>query len=138
MADIYLRHFTKNELLLSPQDASRVLRFFFPAQPMPSTQLTDEDVGFAQALLLQAIDSSTQMGYVQILFDKFYAKPPSDFSFLKDLAVAFCKRAARNWFRHATGADLANPQIYDSVRATIARNFSSVWSIRCQSGELTY
>ena len=138
MADIYLRHFTKDELILSKQDAGRVLRYFFPAHPITPTQLTDEDVGFAQALLVQAVDSSTEMGYVQILFDKVYAKPPSDFSFLKDLAVAFCKRAAKNWFRHATGADLANPDIYDSVRATIARNFGSVWAIRCQTGELTY
>ena len=138
MADIYLRHFTKDELLLSQQDASRVLRYFFPAHPLPPGELTDEDIEFAQALLLQAVDSSTEMGYVQILFDKFYAKPPSDFSFLEDLAKTFCKRAVRNWFRHATREDLADPEIYDSVRATISWKFGTVWTIRCQTGELTY
>jgi len=138
MVSIDLRHFSRDELRISREEAARVLKFFFPDQPIPAGNLTDEDIGFAQALLLEAIDRSNQMGYVRILFDKFEGKLPVDFSFIKDVASAFCKRAMSNWFNHATGKDLANPQIYTSVRNTIAVNFRSVWAIRLATGELTY
>jgi len=112
----------------------RILRFFFPGQPM--TALNDGDVEFAQALLVEALDASTQLGYVQILADKMLP-PAADFGFIKDLAIAFCKQAYKNWFRHATGEDLANPQIYESVRRTISFNWTFVWSLRISTGELT-
>jgi len=78
------------------------------------------------------------MGYVQVLYDKAFMKTPTDFSFVKDLAKALCKQALKEWFRHATGKDMSDPQIYVSVRNTLARNFRSVWAIRIQTGELTY
>lgn len=138
MADIFLRHFSKSELLLSQEQAARVLRFFFPDQLVPAGALTDEDVGFAQALLIEAVDRSTEMGYVEVLFNNAFMKAPADLSFIKDIAKDLIKRAASNWFRHATGQDLADPKIYETVRATLRNNFISAWVIRLQTGELTY
>lgn len=100
--------------------------------------LTDEDVSFAQALLIEAVDSSREMSYVQVIFEKAAYKVPTDFSFIRDLAKELCKRAVKNWFRHATQKDLSDPQIYESVANTIRRNFRTVWAIRVQTGELTY
>lgn len=135
---VSLKHFQPFELALNKEQAGRVLRFFFPDQPIDPGILTDDDVSFAQALLVEAIDASNEMGYAQVLFDKAFMKVPADFSFVKDLVKAVCRRAAQNWFRHATGKDMSDPQIYESVRLTIARNFRSVWAIRLQTGELTY
>jgi hypothetical protein len=137
MADIYLRHFSGDEVKISKEQASLVLRFFFPDQSVSPNE-TDEDTAFAQALLLEAIDKSNDEGYIEILFRQLYGKVPTDFSFIKDVAKEFCKRALKNWFNHATGKDLENPEIYENVRAQIRRNFRSVWTIRVQTGELIY
>ncbi len=110
----------------------------FPDQQVSEPQLSDEDISFAQALLIEAVDSSREMGYVQILFEKAAYKVPTDFSFIQDLAKELCKRAVQNWFRHATRKDLSDPQIYEMVLNTLRRNFRSVWAIRVQTGELTY
>jgi len=64
-----LRHFTPAEIVITRVEAGRILRFFFPAQSIPPA-LTDEDISYAQALLVEAVDVSAEMGYVQVLFDK--------------------------------------------------------------------
>lgn len=133
-----LAHFSKSQCIITRAQAARVLRFFFPDQPLGEPELSDEDVSFAQALLIEAVDSSREMSYVQVLFEKTAYRVPTDYSFIKDLARDLCKRAIRNWFRHATQQDLSNPEIYESVRRTIQLNFKTVWAIRLQTGELTY
>ncbi len=133
-----LKHFQPAEVVISKEQAGRTLRFFFPDQPIDAFSLSTEDVGFAQALLIEAVDSSKEMGYVQVVFDKTFMKIPTDFSFIKDILKALGKRALQNWFRHATKKDLDEPQIYESVRRTLAVNFRSIWAIRLQTGELAY
>lgn len=138
MTTAQLQHFAPTELRLLPEQAYRVLRFFFPDQLIDPASLTGDDIGFAQALLIEAVDASTEMSYVQVLYDKAFMKPPTDYSIVKDVAKALCRQLARNWFRHATGDDLRDPEIYAAVRSQLARNFRSAWIIRVQTGELTY
>ncbi|MBK6403967.1 MAG: hypothetical protein IPF66_02410 [Holophagales bacterium] len=47
----------------------------------------------------------------------------------------FALRAAVHWFTHATSTDLRNPQIYESVRLVVARNWATVWRIRLATGQ---
>jgi hypothetical protein len=138
MAGNELRHFAPTDVKITKEQAGRVLKFYFPDRPIDPGALSGDDIAFAQALLLQGIDASMEMGFAQIIFDKAYMKPPTDFSIIKDIAKAFAKQAVKNWFRHATGKDLADPQIYEAVRRTLARNFRSTWAIRMETGELTY
>jgi len=138
MADIYLRHFGRDEITITADDANLILRFFFGSDVPPAEQLTQEDVAFAQALFLEAIDKSYAMGYVHIIYDCFYMKIPGSFDSVKDLAEDFAKKAAQHWFDHATGKDLRKPEIYAAVRGMISANFRSVWAIRMQGGGLTY
>jgi hypothetical protein len=138
VADAGLKHFRKDEILISPDQAPTILRYFFGLNTDLPDQLTDDDVAFAQALLLEAIDESYAMGYVQALFESFYGKPPASLDSVKDMIKDFVKAAAKHWFTHARGEDFANPKIYESIRVTIAVNFKSVWGIRMATGELTY
>ena len=138
MATAELQHFAPTDVRISPEQAQRVLRFFFPDQPVDAANLTKDDIAFAQGLLIEAVDASTQMSYVQVLYDKAFMKLPVDYSIIKDVAKSLCRQAARTWFRHVTGEDLRDPQIYESVRSQLARNFRSAWIIRMQTGELTY
>jgi hypothetical protein len=109
--------------------------FFFGSNVPPTENLTDEDVSFAQALLLEAIDKSYAMGYVQAIFDNFYMKIPDD---VAEMVKDFAKQAAKNWFDHAAGKDLSKAKIYYNVKVMISNNFSTVWQIRMQGGDLTY
>lgn len=134
-----LRHFAPNEIYLSQSDASAILHFFFPHEQNPdSGALTDEDRGFAQAMLLEAIDKSYAMSFVQDIYDVFYGKVPTGFDAIKDMLKDFAKKAAKTWFDHATGKDLEDPKIYTAVKAALTANFRSVWVIRLKTGELTY
>ncbi len=133
-----LRQFAKNEIFISREDAYAILRFYFHQVNVQPSALTDSDVGFAQALLLEGIDSSYAFGLIKIVYDTFYMKVPRDFNNLYDMAKDFAKEAAKEWWKHATQKDLENPQIYEYVRNQIQSNFMSAWKIREQTGELTY
>ena len=133
-----LRHFKAEEVLLTNEQAARVLRYFFPDQPINPSDATPNDMAFAQALLVEAVDSTTKMGYVEELFTSTYMKVPVDFSLIEDVVKGLSKRALKNWFQHATGNDLKDPKIYEAVRRVTARNFRTVWALRTQTGELDY
>lgn len=120
----HLKTFNSAELLLSHDDARVVLRFLFEPvdhaviETLPST---DHVRGFAQGLLVEAIDASYALGYVEALL-RSLARPPGG-------ALAIIKRfgrnAARHWFRHATTLDLLEARIYEAVRRELARRFRS-------------
>jgi hypothetical protein len=130
-----LRHFKDSEILIGREQARNILIFFFGNNVPPADTLTNADIAFAQALLLEAIDKSYAMGYVQAAFDAFYMKIPTDFtSLVKD----FAKKAAKNWFDHAAGKDLSNPKIYRMVLNQIQASFGSVWQMRMQGLDLDY
>ena len=95
-------------------------------------------MSFAQALLLEAVDKSYAMGYAHAIFDVFYMKPPTD---LQAMMKDFVKKAASNWFDHATGKDLSKPKIYHNVKAMIIYKVGGthgVWAMRMQGAGLTY
>jgi hypothetical protein len=134
-AALDLKHFKGDEIKVSREDARKILVFFFGNNVPAAESLTDDDVSFAQALLLEAIDKSYAMGYVEAAFRSFYMKVPTD---IEEMIKDFVKQAAKNWFDHAAGKDLSNPKIYDSVRVMISNNFSTTWGIRMNGGDLTY
>src|SRR5215203_5229059 len=101
-----LRTFSENEVSLTQQDAFSVLRFFWLEPGLTPQQLTIEDRAFAQGLLLEGIDRSYEMGFVELVFRQFFGKVPTSFSVIADLVKAFAKKAAKHWFKHATGKDL--------------------------------
>lgn len=134
-----LRPFAPDEILLTPEQAWQVLRFFWPSTDVTPGSLTAEDRAFAQGLLVEAIDRSYEMGYVESLFRSFFPVGVAPtFAGIRKAVKEFAKRALKQWFRHATGKDLKDPKIYESVRVTLARNFRSTWEIRRQGGELMY
>jgi hypothetical protein len=134
----YLKHFGDSEIIINAEQAAAILKFYFPdAAPSPSA-LNKDDIGFAQGLLLAGIDSSYEMGFAEILFRIVGKYVPPTFGDIKEIAREFAKHAIHHWFRHATGKDLQNPQIYESVRNSITLNFKSAWAIRQATGELTY
>ena len=133
-----LKHFTESEIIFSKEEAWSILRFFWPDTSVDPGSLTQGDVAFAQALLVEAIDGSYNMGFVEIIFGTFYMKVATSFKDVKKMVEKCAKQAAKHWFKHATHKDLANPKIYENVRLVIKRNFRSAWTIRTEGGALDY
>ena len=135
---MYLKHFSAAEVRLSQADAAAIFRFFWPGRELPQTELTIEDRAFAQALLVEALDKTYDMGFVELIFRNFYGKVPTSFGEIRSIVKSFAMAAAKHWFRHATGKDLADPKIYMSIQMTLANNFRCVWDLRIATGEMTY
>ncbi len=136
MAD--LKRFSPTEIVLSNHEAWVVLKFFWPDCRLAESDLAPEDVGFAQGLLLEAIDASYAMGYVDIIFNTFYGKVPGSFVDVKNLIKDFAKEAGKHWFKHLGTKSLDNAEIYEMVRRALARNFRSVLVMRQEGGGLIY
>jgi hypothetical protein len=123
---------------ISAPDAHAILSWVFGSVSVNAKQLTDEDRCFAQAMLMEMLDASFAMGFVEALF-KAAAKLPSG---PKKVIVTFLKGAGKNLVKYKDKDDLKkmmdDPQIYKSVLVTLGRNFKSVWKIREQAGELIY
>ncbi len=119
-----LREFKKDELVLDEKEARVVLKFIFADTSEPTIDglpMSDELRGFAQALLITAIDATYSVGLVEGLF-RVTADPTK--GALK-VIKGFAKKAAKHWFKHAKASDLSDVRIYDFVRDELARRFKS-------------
>src|SRR5690348_8808717 len=121
-----LRHFAPGEIKLTGNDAFQVLKFFWPSFSVPIGNMNDTDREFAQAMLVEAIDASKHMGFIEWLFAS--ATPPAG-SFTAVL-INFAKAAPLTFFKFAKADDLKNPVIYNSIRNTLALNFRTAKDMR--------
>ena len=133
-----LMYFKNDDIILSREDAWKIFKFFWENTNINPGSLTDQDRGFAQALLIEAIDKSYVKGFIEIIYKTFFMKVAPTFKDLGKMVREFAKKALIQWFKHATKEDLNDPKIYESVRVNIKRNFRSVWETRMQTGELIY
>ena len=81
--------------------------------------ITDPVREFAQGLLVEAIDASYAVGFVEAIFRS--ATNPSEGAI--KILKSFGKKAAKHWFKHAKVHDLQNVKVYDFVRNELARRF---------------
>jgi hypothetical protein len=67
---IGLREFLPSELLFDERETRDILKFFFPMNfpAIDATVMTDAIRGFAQGLLIEAIDATAALGWVEVLF----------------------------------------------------------------------
>ncbi|MDR3621069.1 MAG: hypothetical protein P4L85_17085 [Paludisphaera borealis] len=130
-----LRKFTRSELAVSPMEAWQVLVFFFGgnAGTVPGW-LTDNDRSFAQALLIEAVDASYRMSWIEKLWSSTVNPSASIKSILGKLAV----KAMRDWLTSCRPTDLNKAKIYTMVKDQLTRNWRSAWQIRIETGEDVY
>ena len=117
-----LRQFSSEELYLNEGDTRIVLKFIFKPtdhELIDSLPMSDYLRGFAQGLLVEAIDASYSVGYVRALFES----PANPAKGAMSIIKKFAKKATKLWFKHASVHDLQNVKIYDFVRDNIARSF---------------
>ena len=121
---IHLKQFSSDELVLNESETRTVLKFFWPQESTAhrienSLVVTDDVRAFAQGLLVEAIDASYAVGFVEAIFRSTANPTRGAVKVFKD----FGKRATKRWFKNARANDLTNVQIYDFVRNDISRYF---------------
>lgn len=117
-----LRTFRIHELLLNKEETRTVLPFIFEPGDhgaIDALTISDSVRGFAQALLVEAIDASYAVGFVEALTRS--AANPTEGAI--DILKRFGRLAASHWFVHAGTSDLQDVRVYEFVRLEIARRF---------------
>ena len=121
---IGLRKFTEAELVLDEEETRLVLKFVFKNQHgvVDKLRITNRIREFAQGLLVEAVDASYAMGFVEALF-RATANPTAG---VKTVLKKFGKKAIKHWFEHATAEDLMDIKIYEIVRSRLEYNFGRI------------
>lgn len=123
-----LKSFPKEELIFNDDETKEILKFFFPSRDATIDKISiDDDMReFAQGLLVEAIDATYAMGFVEMIFKGAYFKPGlKPTKFMK----TFVKKALKHWFKHLGSVDLANVKIYNSVRNELQAQFEQPFVI---------
>lgn len=130
-----LRKFKKEELIFNEEETRIILKFIFePADHgfIESLNVNDAVKEFAQGLLIEAIDASYAVGFVEAIFRSTTNPTKGAIKILK----SFGKKAAIHWFKHATVNDLQDVKVYEFVRLEIARRFRSPLRILASTASL--
>jgi hypothetical protein len=93
-----------------------------------------KDREFAQALLVEALDASKKMSYVETLF-RATAKPNTS---VQGVIKAFAKKALTKWFKSKMNPNDTHTEIYETVRTTLSWTSSSVWRMRNQGLDMDW
>ena len=122
---VTLRNFSEKELIFDEAETKDILKFFFQhlRQRIEAAAITTELRNFAQGLLVEAIDATYALGYIEIVWRTSYNPGLG-------MMKAFSKvgsKAAKHWFKHATQQDLLKAKISSRVRDKLAHSFASVF-----------
>lgn len=122
---VALRNFSESELIFDETETKDILKFFFQhlRHRVDAATITIELRNFAQGLLVEAIDATYALGYIEIIWRTSYN--PGN-GMLKALAKVG-RKAAKHWFKHATQNDLLKAKVSSGVRDQLAHSFASVF-----------
>jgi len=126
---IGLKQFDPSEIIFNDEELKKILLFFFPGyeSTLASFTMTHSMREFAQGLLIEAIDASYGIGFVQIIFDSIFYKPGKSAT---DFLKTFAKKATKSWFKHLKGTEFGNIKIYEIVRSHISDSFTKPFIMR--------
>ena len=130
-----LKKFAASELVLSPMESWQVLVFFFGgnAGTVPGW-LTENDRSFAQALLIEAVDASYRMSWIE----KLWSSTVNPSASLKGILGKLALKAMRDWLTSCNPTDLKKAKIYTMVKNQLTANWRSAWQIRIDTDEPVY
>lgn len=122
---VTLTNFTPSQLIFDEQETREILLFIFSSKSSiaRSMKIDNQTKSFAQALLLEAVDASYSLGFVEALTSAI-ARPNVTIS---KILKKFGQKAAKHWFRHARAADLLKIEIYEIVRRDLEWSFGRIF-----------
>lgn len=116
-----LRKFKEEELFFDEEETRIILKFIFKRRDAYIDKLNIDDRlrGFAQGLLIEAVDASYALGFVDALF-RSTINPTAG---AKKILIKFGKKSFKHWFKHASAKDMMHIKIYERVREQIESKF---------------
>ena len=122
---VTLREFKSHELLFDVAETRAILKFIFESKAgaVDTLEVDDRARSFAQALLLEAVDASYALGFVEALMSAVVNPRPA----ISKVLRKFATKAAKNWFRHATADDLLDIRVYEIVRRDLDWSFGRLF-----------
>lgn len=130
-----LKKFSDGEIALSAQEAWEVLNWFFTGgASLGPGGLTANDRSFAQALLVEAVDRSEQIGWIQSLWSAT-ANPSTS---VKAVLAKLALKAAKDWLKSGKPTNFRDAKIYTMVKNQLILNWRSAWLIRVETNEPVY
>jgi hypothetical protein len=124
--------------VLNAGEAHAILSWVFGNVSVKPANLSEKDQCFAQAMLMEMLNKSFAMGFVEALL-RAAAKIPAG---PMKVITTFLKGAGKNLVTYKDKDDLKkmteDPKIYKSILETLARNFKSAWKLRETTGEPVY
>ena len=127
-----LRNFSEAELIFDEQETKAILRFFFQGMlnRIETLEVTTEIRNLAQGMLVEAVDATYAMGWIELTF-KWVTHPSSE---MKKALQKLARQALRYWFSHLKdNQSLLEAKIYDSIRADLGRAFGRVFGIMLEA-----
>jgi len=120
----HLRKFKADELIFDEEETVTILKFIFSNRKtlIEGMTINDRVREFAQGLLIEAVDASYALGFVEALF-RASANPGVG---AKKMLTKFGKKALKHWFKHATQKDLMQIKIYEIVRKQLEYSFGRI------------
>lgn len=124
---VTLRNFSESELIFDEAETKHILKFFFQhlQHRIDPATVSTELRNFAQGLLVEAVDATYALGFIEIIWRTSYNPGNGMLKALSKIG----RRAARHWFKHASPDDLLNAKISSRVRDQLALSFASVFSM---------
>jgi hypothetical protein len=130
-----LQKFKSDDILFSDKECWQILVFFFGGNSGISVNsLTDNDKSFAQAILIQVIDLSYSMGWIECLFKETMKLEPS----IKGIVKALAKKSVKDWWKKTPLDKIEGQEIYLSVKNDLTRKWHTSWSMRLSTDEDVY
>jgi len=130
-----LKKFSGAEIVLTPQEAWEVLTWFFTGgASIGPSGLTENDRSFAQALLVEAVDKSYQISWIQALWSAT-ANPTTS---VKAVLAKLAFKAAKDWLKSGKPTDFKDAKIYTMIKNQLVLNWRSIWLARVETGEPVY
>jgi hypothetical protein len=125
---IGLKKFEPSEIIFSDEEIIQILLFFFPGYEgsLANFSMNHSMREFAQGLLIEAIDASYAMGFVEIIFRNAYAQPGLD---AKSFIKTFAKKATKAWLKHLKPIDFEKVKIYDTVKNQLSISFKTPFTL---------
>ncbi len=117
---VFPQTFKPSELIFDEEETKEILKFFFIKDHafIDGLIIHDRIRNFAQGILVEAVEASFAIGFVEIVYDTFCLKPPTPN--VKKVFSKFGKNAARHWFKHVSVTDLTEIKVYDFVKNMIS------------------
>lgn len=123
-----LLQFNRSQIVLSDQEAWCVLAYFFDHPGVHADDLTENDLSFAQALVIEAIEQSYGYGFLYPNQPIYLAEQ------IKKIVITVLKKTGGNWnWTAALPALLKRPDIHIDVRTKLSQNHIWNWIARVKT-----